>query len=54
MLCGWGIKAGLACLQLKLCDAISERFRKYTWYLKALYECPGLLYFYFSFTLQLT
>jgi len=28
MLCGWGVKAGMACLQVKLCVAISERFRK--------------------------
>ena len=26
MLCGWGLKAGMACLQVKLCVAISERF----------------------------
>jgi len=40
MLCGWGVKAGMACLQVKLCAAISARFRKCIWYLKALYECP--------------
>ena len=45
MLCGWGVKAGMACLQVKLCVVISERFRKCNWYLKALYECPGSLYF---------
>jgi len=28
----------------KLCVAISERFRKYVWYLKVLYKCPRLLY----------
>jgi len=28
MLYGWGVKAGMACLQVKLCVAISERFRK--------------------------
>jgi len=43
MLCGWGVKAGMTCLQVKLCDAISERFRKCTWYLSALYKCPGIL-----------
>ena len=48
MLCGWGIKAGVACLQVKLCVAISERFRKYVWYLKALYKCPGFYFFYHS------
>jgi len=26
MLCGWGVNAGMACLQVKLCVAISERF----------------------------
>jgi len=26
MLCGWGVKAGMACLQVKLCVAVSERF----------------------------
>jgi len=35
----------MACLQVKLRIAISQRFRKRTWYLKALYKCPGLLYF---------
>jgi len=30
MLCGWGIKAGMTCLQVKLCVAVSERFRKCT------------------------
>jgi len=33
----------MACLQVKLCVAISERFRKRIWYLRALYECSGLL-----------
>jgi len=28
MLCGWGVKAGMACLPAKLCVAISARFRK--------------------------
>ena len=28
MLCGWGVKADMACLQVKLCVAIFERFRK--------------------------
>ena len=28
MLCGWGVKAGMACLQVKLCVAIPERFGK--------------------------
>jgi len=41
MLCGWGAKAGMACLQVKLCVAIPERFR--IWYIKALGKCPGLL-----------
>jgi len=26
MLCGWGVKAGMACLQVTLCVAIPERF----------------------------
>ena len=26
MLCGWAVKAGTACLQVKLCVAIFERF----------------------------
>jgi len=26
MLCGWGVNAGMAYLQVKLCVAISERF----------------------------
>jgi len=43
MLCGWGVNAGMTCLQVKQCVAISERFRKCIWYLKALYKCPGLL-----------
>ena len=29
----------MACLQVKLCVAISE------WYLRVLYKCPDLLYF---------
>jgi len=32
MLCGWGVKAGMVCLQVKLCVTISERFRKCIWY----------------------
>jgi len=28
MLCGWGEKAGMACLQIKLSVAIFERFGK--------------------------
>jgi len=32
-----GVKTGMACLQVKLCVAISERFRKCNWYLKALF-----------------
>jgi len=28
MLCGWGVKAGMTCLQVKLCVAILERFGK--------------------------
>jgi len=28
MLCGWGVKADMASLQVKLCVAISERFGK--------------------------
>jgi len=28
MLCGWGVKAGMTCLQVKLYVAISERFGK--------------------------
>jgi len=47
MLCGWGVKAGMACLQVKLCVDISERFKMH-WYFKALYKCPGLLCFYFA------
>jgi len=35
----------MACLQVKLCIAISERFTKCIWYLKSLFKCPGLLYF---------
>jgi len=45
MLCGWEVKAGIACLQVKLCVVISERFEKCNRCLKALYRCPGLLYF---------
>ena len=45
MLCGWGVKAGMACLQVKLCVVISERFEKCNWCLKELCKCPGLLYF---------
>jgi len=43
ILCGWGVKAGTARLQVKLCVAIAERFRKCNWYLKTLYKCPDLL-----------
>ena len=47
MLCGWGVKAGMACLQVKLYVPISERFRKCNGpigiQIKALYKCPGLL-----------
>ena len=46
MLCGWAVKAGMACLQVKLCVAISERFGER--YLKPLYKCPGLLYLLYS------
>ena len=45
MLCGWGVKACMAWLQVKLCVAIPERFRKRIWYLKTLYKCSGLLCF---------
>jgi len=49
MLCGWGVKAGMACLQIKLCVAISQRYSKCTSYLKALYKMSTftllLLYF---------
>jgi len=51
MLCGCGVKVGMAGLQVKQCVAISERFRKSIWYLKALYKCPALLYFALSLTL---
>jgi len=27
MLCGWGVQAGMACLQVKLCVPISDHFR---------------------------
>ena len=47
MLSSWGVKAGMAFLQVKLCDAISERFRKCIYYLKAIYKRSGLL---FTFT----
>jgi len=45
MICCWGVKAGMACVQVKLCVAISQRFLKMLSYLKALYKCPGLLHF---------
>jgi len=38
MLCGWGVKAGMVCLQIKLCVAISEHFRQCSWYSKALHN----------------
>ena len=44
MLCGCGAKAGMACLQTKLCVAISERFRKCIGILRRFTKCPGLLY----------
>ena len=48
MFSGWGVKA-VACLQVKLCVAISERFRKGIWHLKTLYKMFrftfNLLYF---------
>jgi len=47
---GWEVKAGMTCLQVKLCVAISERFGKYVSYLKALYKCPGLLFHFTLFT----
>jgi len=38
MLCGLGVKAGMACLQVKLRDAISERFEKcYSGYISAIF-----------------
>jgi len=43
MLCGWGVKAGMACLQVTQCVAIAERFGKCCRYLKVFYKCPGLL-----------
>jgi len=46
MLCSWGVKADISCLQVKLCVAISEHFRKSISYLKALYKCSGLLFLY--------
>jgi len=54
ILCDWGVKAGMACLKVKLCVAI-ELFRKYIWYLKALYKCPDLLFtlLYFLFRIIL-
>ena len=52
MVSGWGVKAGMACLQVKLCVAVSERLRKHTWYLKALYKCPDLLLLYFYYIFQ--
>jgi len=51
MLCGWE-KCRMACSQVKLCVAISERFRKCIWYLKALFKYPGLLLLYFSIRLS--
>ena len=45
MLCGLGVKAGMACLQVTLCVAIPECFGKCYKYLKALCWCPGLLSF---------
>jgi len=45
MLCGWGVRAGMAMFAgktVKLCVAVSERFGKML-HLKALYKCPGLL-----------
>jgi len=46
----WVVKdcmlGSVACLQVELSVVISERFRKYIWYLKPLYKCPGLLYFF--------
>jgi len=47
--CSSAVEAGMACLQAKLCLAISEHFEKCNSHLKALYECPRLLYF-FNFT----
>jgi len=41
MLYGWAVKAGMACLQVKL-FCISDRFGKCYSFLKALYKCPGL------------
>ena len=52
MLCGWRVKAGMACLQVKLYVAMSDCFRKCIWYLKALYKCPGLLYFTFTMVIR--
>jgi len=48
MLCGRGVKAGMACLQVKLFVAISERFTKCNWYLEAFYN----VHVYFIFTLH--
>jgi len=47
MLCGWGLKAGIACLQVCVFPHLSALESTF-WYLKALYKCPG--YFTFSFS----
>ena len=41
MLCGWGVKAGMACLQVKLC--VEKLSALENAILKALYKCRGLL-----------
>jgi len=38
MLCGWGVKAGMACLQIMPYLSALEKT------LKALFKCPGLLF----------
>jgi len=46
MLCGWEVKAGIACLQVKLYVAVFERFEKCYSILKARYKCPDLLLYF--------
>jgi len=48
MLCGWGVNEGIACLQVKLCVATSERFGERIWYLKSLYKIIVQVYFTFN------
>jgi len=48
MLCSWGLKAGMACLQVTLCVAIPERFGKCYSILRCFTNVQDYFTFYFT------